>query len=238
MRHANRVLVTVLCFVLSPLAYGDRDKDRDEDRETSCSIPRHVVHEVQTQLAIVVQQNNGGIFNPNRMWSAVVDRQGVLCSIIKIGDAWPGSRAIAIAKASTANDFSNDALALSTANLYAATQPGGSLYGLNNSNPFNPAFQPQGTGIGGVPGGIITFGGGVPLYAGGKVIGGLGVSGDSACADHVIAYRMRRNAGLDGIPKGVGFNGTDNIDYPAGTQSPAGFQHPHCFPQDISPGNI
>ena len=238
MRQANRLLVTVLCFVLSSLAYGDRDKDRDEGRETSCSIPRHVVHEVQSQLAVVVQQNNGGIFNPNRMWSAVVDRQGVLCSIIKIGDAWPGSRAIAIAKASTANDFSNDALALSTANLYAATQPGGSLYGLNNSNPFNPAFQPQGTGIGGVPGGIITFGGGVALYAGGKVIGGLGVSGDSACADHVIAYRMRRNAGLDGTPKGVGFNGTDNIDYPAGTQSPAGFQHPHCFPQDISPGNI
>ena len=54
------------------------------------------------------------------------------------------------------------------------------------------------------------------MYASGKVIGGLGVSGDSACADHVIAYRMRKNAGLDGIPKGVGFNGTDNIDYPAG----------------------
>ena len=31
-------------------------------------------------------------------------------------------------------------LALSTANLYAPTQPGGSLYGLNNSNPFNPEF--------------------------------------------------------------------------------------------------
>jgi len=70
------------------------------------------------------------------------------------------------------------------------------------------------------------------------VIGGLGVSGDSACADHVIAYRMRKNAGLDGIPKGVGFNGTDNIDYPAGTQAPSGFQHPHCFPQDIAPGDI
>src|SRR6185295_19531557 len=113
------------------------------------------------------QQNNGGIFNPNRMWSAVVDREGRLCSVISIGDAWPGSCAIAIAKASTANDFSNDALALSTANLYAATQPGGSLYGLNNSNPFNPLFQPQGTGIGFVPGGIITFGGGVALYSGG-----------------------------------------------------------------------
>ena len=66
MRQANRLLVTVLCFVLSSLAYGDRDKDRDEGRETSCSIPRHVVHEVQSQLAVVVQQNNGGIFNPNR----------------------------------------------------------------------------------------------------------------------------------------------------------------------------
>jgi len=196
------------------------------------------VNQIQGQLAVIVQQNNGGIFSPNRMWSAVVDRHGVLCSVIKIGDAWPGSRSIAIAKASTANDFSNDALALSTANLYAATQPGGSLYGLNNSNPFNPAFQPRGTGIGSVPGGIITFGGGVALYANGKVIGGLGVSGDSACADHVIAYRMRKNAGLDGIPKGVGFNGTDNIDYPAGTQAPSGFQHPHCFPQDIAPGNI
>src|SRR5260221_4695758 len=148
------------------------------------------------------------------MWSAVVDWQGRLCSVIIVGDAWPGSRAMAIAKASTANDFSNDGLSLSTANLYAATQPGGSLYGLNNSNPFNPCSLEQGTGIGDVPGGIITFGGGVPLYVGGKVIGGLGVSGDSACADHVIAYRMRRNVGLDGIPGGVGFNGTDNIDYP------------------------
>ena len=98
-------------------------------------------------------------------------------------------------------------LALSTANLYsfaqpantqaATTFPAGSLYGLNNSNPFNPAFQPQGTGIGQVPGGIITFGGGVALYQNGQVIGGLGVSGDTACADHAIAYRMRHYAGLD-----------------------------------------
>jgi len=238
MLTAKALLVTVLSIGITSLAYGDSDKDRDDDREVGCRIPRHVVNQIQSQLAVIVQQNNGGIFSPNRMWSAVVDRHGVLCSVIKIGDAWPGSRSIAIAKASTANDFSNDALALSTANLYAATQPGGSLYGLNNSNPFNPAFQPQGTGVGSVPGGIITFGGGVALYANGKVIGGLGVSGDSACADHVIAYRMRKRTGLDGIPKGVGFNGTDNIDYPAGTQAPSGFEHPHCFPQDIAPGNI
>jgi uncharacterized protein GlcG (DUF336 family) len=192
---------------------------------------------VQAQLAPVVAlpDANGGIFSPNRMWSAIVDRKGKLCSVISIGDAWPGSRAIAIAKAGTANDFSNDALSLSTANLYAATQPGGSLYGLNQSNPFNPAFLPQGSGTGFVPGGVITFGGGVALYSGGKVIGGLGVSGDSSCADHAISYRMRRNAGLDGIPGGAAKDGTDNIDYPALGLAPAGFQQPHCFPTDIRP---
>ena len=91
-----------------------------------------------------------------------------------------------MAKAFTANAFSNDKLALSTANLYGVTQPGGSLYGLNNSNPFNPDFDGPiavpGPGIGKVAGGIITFGGGVALYDNSKVIGGLGVSGD---------YRLR-----------------------------------------------
>src|SRR5579871_157974 len=168
-----------------------------------CAIPDAVVKKVQAQLAAVVglPDANGGLFKPNKMWSAVVDRKGVLCSVIRSDpDAWPGSRSIAIAKASTANDFSNNKLALSTAMLYSFTQPAnngpasggfpaGSLYGLNNSNPFNPAFQEQGTGLREVPGGIITFGGGVPLYSGGKVIGGLGVSGDTACADHAIAFR-------------------------------------------------
>src|SRR5260370_11174052 len=133
---------------------------------------------------------NGGLFKPNRMWSAIVDRQGILCSVVRSDpDAWPGSRSIAIAKASTANDFSNNKLALSTANLYSFTQaanagtalnfPAGSLYGLNNSNPFNAEFQAQGSGIGKVPGGTITFGGGVALYMGGQVIGAPGVRGDT-----------------------------------------------------------
>jgi uncharacterized protein GlcG (DUF336 family) len=203
-----------------------------------CGISAAIVTKVQNQLNPVTHIPNGGLFNPGRMWSAVVDREGKLCSVINTGnDAWPGSRSIAIAKASTANDFSNNKLALSTANLYGPTQPGGSLYGLNNSNPFNPAFQPQNTGVGFVPGGIITFGGGVALYQNGQVIGGLGVSGDSSCADHAIAYRMRHAAGLDVTPGGgVGPNGTDNILYaPVGT-APTGFEHPHCFPDmDITP---
>ena len=209
-----------------------------------CNIPFQIVQNVQGKLASVVNMSNGGLFSPNRMWSAIVDRQGVLCSVIRSDpDAWPGSRSIAIAKASTANDFSNNKLALSTANLYSFVQPAntqaatsfpaGSLFGLNNSNPFNPAFQPQGTGNGQVPGGIITFGGGVALYQNGKVIGGLGVSGDTACADHAIAYRMRAAAGLNVTPGGIG---SDNIVYLNPGELPHDLGHPHCFlGQDITP---
>jgi uncharacterized protein GlcG (DUF336 family) len=214
--------------------------------DEGCTIPDNVVRSLQAKLANVVSlsDGNGGLFKPNRMWSAVVDREGTLCSVIRSDtDAWPGSRSIAIAKASTANDFSNDKTALSTANLYSFTQPAntavattfpaGSLYGLNNSNPFNPDFQAQGSGIGKVPGGIITFGGGVPLYSGGQVIGGLGVSGDTACADHAIAFRMRRMAGLDGTPGGAG---ADNIVYLGPGELPHDLGHPHCFlGKDITP---
>src|SRR2546423_7894125 len=54
-------------------------------------------------------------------------------------DQWPGSRVIAAQKANTANAFSLPHLALSTANLYAATQPGGTLFGLQEANPTNEA---------------------------------------------------------------------------------------------------
>jgi uncharacterized protein GlcG (DUF336 family) len=252
----KRVLIAGASLALLSANAWAQASQSYENPPQPCGIPTYIVAKVQGQLKTVIQSGNGGIFTPNNMWSAIVDRKGVLCSVINtIGDnsgqdPWPGSRSIAIAKASTANDFSNDHLALSTANLYGVTQPGGALYGLNNSNPFNPRFQPQGTGIGFVPGGIITFGGGVALYdSNHNVIGGLGVSGDTACADHAIAYRMRRNAGFDKIPGGVADGGkTDNIIYPqppsscpaSASNTPAcvaglanTFQHPHCTANDI-----
>jgi uncharacterized protein GlcG (DUF336 family) len=213
----------------------------DADASRRCNLNPSFVSNIQKQLLPVTQKAdaNGGIFKPNRMWSAIVDRQGNLCSVINTnqtnGDAWPGSREIAIAKAETANDFSNSALALSTANLYAPTQPGGSLYGLNNSNPFNPAFREAPAAVRD-PGGIITFGGGVALYGpGGKVLGGLGVSGDTSCADHAIAYRMRHAAGFDHIPGGVAPGSTDNIIYAPAGKAPTGFEQPHCGASDITP---
>jgi len=201
-----------------------------------CQIPQATLGQFQAALDFVVKLNNGGIFTPNMMWLAVVDRTGTLCLVIKSTvpeasgsppDAWPGSRDIAIAKANTANGFSNDITALSTANLYGPTQPGGSLYGLNNSNPFNPTFNAQGTGLGFVPGGVITFGGGVALYpeSRGPVIGGLGVSGDTSCADHAIAYRVRERLGLNNTPN------SDNIVY----DSSQTFWQPHCTKNDVTP---
>jgi uncharacterized protein GlcG (DUF336 family) len=230
----SKVLLAVAMIGIAGIALAD-DNDADHGGKP-CGIPTATIAVIQVQLANVATMNNGGLFSPSRMWSAIVDRQGVLCSVIRLGDAWPGSRAIAIAKANTANAFSNDKLALSTANLYGPTQPGGSLYGLNNSNPFNPDFLPQGSGIGRVPGGVITFGGGVPLYASGKVIGGLGLSGDTACADHAIAFRMRKlaNMGLNHVPGGVAADGSDNIIYASG-KTVTGFEHPHCGTTDITP---
>jgi uncharacterized protein GlcG (DUF336 family) len=218
--------------ILSTLAFGLFCASAAlADEASSCNIPVGTVALIQKQLQVVVTMpdHNGGLFAPNRMWSAVVDRMGQICSVANSGnDPWPGSRAIAIAKATTANAFSNNALALSTANLFGPTQPGGSLYGLNNSNPFNPDYLAQGSlsqsqGAR-TPGGVITFGGGVALYQGGQVIGGLGVSGDTSCADHSIAYRMRRLAKLDGTPN------PDNISYYATSSvDPSQFKQPHCL---------
>src|SRR6266446_2212041 len=147
----------------------------------------------------------GGLFNGTRMWGAIVNRDGEICvfttSTSDPTQVWPGSQAIAKAKAYTANAFSLDTFALSTARLYTFTQPGHSLWSLGQANPFDPeALAPTGTQGGGdhqINGGMIFFGGGVPIYKSGKIIGGLGISGDTSCADHEIAKRVRNLAGLN-----------------------------------------
>src|SRR5690349_13413385 len=54
----------------------------------------------------------GGLFSGKMEWAAVVNRAGELCAIAVATDdatsAWPGSQAIAKAKAFTANAFSTD----------------------------------------------------------------------------------------------------------------------------------
>ena len=174
----------------------------------------------------------GGLFHGTRMWGAVVNRDGELCAYAtnqaNPSQVWPGSQAIAKAKAYTANAFSLDSLALSTARLYTFTQPGHSLWSLGQSNLFEPKFLAPPSGQGGgreqIAGGLIFFGGGVPLYDGeGKIIGGLGISGDTSCTDHEIAKRVRDLAGLNP----TGGPPVDDITY-SSTDGASAFTHPLC----------
>ena len=175
--------------------------------------------------------NAGGLFGGARMWAAVVNRDGDLCAFATSSDdatqVWPGSQAIAKAKAYTANAFSTDTLPLSTARLYTLTQPGHSLWGVAQPNAFNPEclVSPQASGKtdGKICGGAIAFGGGVPLYRGKTRVGGLGISGDTACADHEIAKRIRHLANLD--PEKGQF--ADDITY-SSVDGPSPFSHPLC----------
>jgi len=166
------------------------------------------------------------------MWAAVVNRDGEFCAAAtSTGDpsqVWPGSQAIAKAKAYTANAFSLDTLPLSTAQLYTFTQPGHSLWSLGQSNLFESKFLAPPSGQGGgkeqIAGGLIFFGGGVPLYNGdGKIIGGLGISGDTSCTDHEIAKRVRDLASLN--PSGG--STADDISY-SSKDGASVFTHPLC----------
>src|SRR5258708_4133223 len=93
-----------------------------------------------TQLQGVVNGSNGGFgFD---MWATIVNRKGEVCTVTRsggLGDEWPGSRVISAQKANTANAFSLPNFALSTANLFAATQDQGTLFGLQLSNPVDTA---------------------------------------------------------------------------------------------------
>jgi len=174
----------------------------------------------------------GGLFGGTRMWAAVVNRSGEVCayaaSTADPTQVWPGSQAIAKAKAFTANAFSLDILPLSTAQLYTFTQPGRSLWSLGQSNLFEPTFLAPPAGPGGgknqIAGGLIFFGGGVALYQAGAIIGGLGVSGDTSCADHEIAKRVRNLASLN--PPGGPV--ADDITYTVPDGASA-FTHPKCL---------
>ena len=204
--------------------------------------------QLQTALKSAQSQSNGG-FGLN-MWGTIVNRAGEVCAIARtgaeVGDQWPGSRVISAQKANTANSFSLPGLALSTANLYSAVQPGGSLFGLQESNPVDTSVAYGGTtfnfGTAKDPlvskriGGVNVFGGGLALYnTAGKLVGAIGVSGDSSCADHNIAWRTRHLLVMDKVPAGVAADKTDNIIFDiVDGKSAGGFGHPTCNENSVS----
>lgn len=235
--------VTALAAVtVSAAAYGQNGTSQNDDGSRCAALPSHA--QLKAALTAARQQENGG-FDLD-MWGTIVDRDGVVCAVAFTGEnrgsQWPGSRVISAQKANTANAFSLPALALSTANLYAAVQPGGSLYGLQHSNPvetlvayrgpaarFGQANDPM---VGLRSGGVNVFGGGLALYnQRQQLIGAVGVSGDTSCADHNIAWRTRHALNLDFVPGGVSAAGDDNINYIGIVPVPSlanDFSHPVC----------
>lgn len=187
------------------------------------------------------KMDNGGL-NLD-MWGTVVNRDGEVCAVAFTGEErgaqWPGSRVISAQKANTANAFSLPKLSLSTANLFSAVQPGGSLFGLQESNPVDVRVaydgEPKRYGQSNDPmvgrriGGVNVFGGGLALYTKkGVLVGAVGVSGDSSCADHNIAWQTRKLLALDHVPAGVSLTKDDDVVYLAAREAANGFKHPTC----------
>lgn len=242
----NKKRMGTLGLILSAALASQTAFASDSRDRTHCPVTHA---DLEAQLKIVQAMGNGGFgFN---MWATVVDRAGVVCAVARTGanpgDQWPASRVISAQKANTANSLSLPTFALSTANLYTAVQPGGSLFGLQESNPvdtevayaghFSHYGTPHDAMVGHKIGGVNVFGGGLALYdAKGVLVGGIGVSGDSSCADHNIAWRTRHGLNLDHVPDGVNLpHHDDNIIYDSTNTN--GWRHPVCgnpVAQDIA----
>jgi len=159
------------------------------------------------------------------MWATLMDTSGKVCLVYSVdggagtanggadagNTAWLGSRVISMQKASTANFFSLDELSIPTGAISATVYPGGSLYGLQHSNPvdagivYRGSANTYGTNADPMknkrPGGVNVFGGGIALYSAGTKVGAIGVSGDTSCRDAAMAFNLRMQLGLDdGVP--------------------------------------
>lgn len=119
--------------------------------DTACALCRTVrLHAREQGLRVVV---------------AVCDAGGNAVALQRDDDAYIASVDVATNKAFTAVS-----LKMTTEQLCGLAQPGGPLYGVQNTNQ----------------GRIVIFGGGAPLMRGGVIIGGLGVSGGSAEQDTAL----------------------------------------------------
>ena len=242
-----RVLVSVCGLLL--LVLGIASVSAAPPTGTCQSLPGFT----QLRQQLIAANNAVNLLLNNNMWATIVAADGTVCAVASSGTdnlqaQWLLSRVISAQKANTANGLSLQAgqgpnstfkgLALSTANLWKAVQPGGSLYGLQHSNPvstdvayggsshvFGTAGDPM---VNGRIGGVNVFGGGLALYdQNGNRVGGVGVSGDTSCRDHMVAWELRHNLGLDYVPNGVSGDAQrpDNIIFDVTN----GFGHPNCL---------
>ena len=95
---------------------------------------------------------------------AVCNAEGNPIAVHVMDGAFLVSYEVAVKKA-----YTSVAVKMSTMELSALCQPGGTFYGLQALDK------------------VITFGGGIPLYQNGVIVGGLGVSGGTGEEDHDLA---------------------------------------------------
>jgi len=233
------VALTVLSLLQAAVANAVAKTPRSKD---GCKF----VERAQLEHALKQVVRLGGTANRNlgnNMWATVVSADGVVCEVVFSGedrfDQWRLSRVISAQKANTAASLCSDTFAFSTANLFQPAQGDQFLFGLQHSNPVNTdaAYQgnPDEFGTkhdplkGELVGGVNVFGGGLCLYNDKKqYIGGLGVSGDTSCGDHVVAWLVRHELNWDWVPAGP--NGADDNIIFADKPSTSGvyFSHPIC----------
>ncbi len=60
-----------------------------------------------------------------------------------------------------------------------------------------------------------------------QLVGGLGVSGDTSCTDHITAWRLRDTLDLNSVPGGVSPTHDDNLIISTPVH-PNSFEHPNC----------
>ena len=110
--------------------------------------------------------------NNLKMNIAIVDSGAHLVSFARMDDSLLGSIDVSIKKAKTAALFKAP-----TGEIGKLSKPNGPIYGVEQTN-----------------GGLITFPGGLPIInANGKLIGGIGVSGDSVANDEKVAEAGRKS---------------------------------------------
>ncbi len=111
-----------------------------------------------------------------RLAAAVVDRGGNVVTAFRMDGAQLGALSLATDKAFTAVSFGHP-----TSAWVECSAPGGTDWGL-------------GTTLGGR---AIIFPGGIPLFAGGELIGALGVSGTASLVDEQCALAAAQANGLE-----------------------------------------
>jgi len=152
---------------------------------------RHYVNDVQAQAIIhAARVSAESISVPQNI--AVVDPSGLLVGFLRMDNAYPGSIDISIKKARTSVLFNG----IPSGGLYNGSQPGGALYGksLKVLTALPYYTDRYFAGIEETNGGLVVFGGGLPLYEDGFLIGGVGVSGGTVPQDVEVAQ-----AGVNGL---------------------------------------